>query len=52
MNDELIVYRHREGSITSTSSSKNIKDFLESMSVFENYIELHTPEIFTNKHSR
>jgi hypothetical protein len=46
IDDVLVLYRLRTGSITMTASIKNIEDLTKSWSVFYDFIEKHTPEIF------
>ncbi|MBR6098504.1 glycosyltransferase family 2 protein [bacterium] len=47
MNDILLLYRIRPDSITNTYSIENIKNLLDSLSVFENFVESKIPEIFS-----
>ena len=46
MDDVLVFYRCRTGSITSTESVKKVQENFNSWSVFENFIITHTPELF------
>ena len=46
LNSPLLFYKTHDGSISTTRTVKNTKDLLDSWSVFENYVETHTPEIF------
>ena len=45
----LYMYRKRPGSICGTKTSKNITDYFNSRSRFEQFIEDNIPEIFTEK---
>ena len=45
----LVLYRKREESITTTNTIKNIRDFWDSWTVFKNFIEIHTPDIFDSE---
>ena len=46
MNEPLVLYRIRPGSINFDHSVKNTRDLLDSWSVFENFVEKNTPELF------
>ena len=46
----LYMYRKRPGSICGTKTSKNITDYFNSRSRFEQFIEENIPEIFTEEH--
>ena len=49
MDDVLVKYRSRAGSISGTMSLKNFKDLLEAWSIVEDFVEINTPEIFDIK---
>ena len=52
MNDILLLYRIRSNSITNKHSIRNIKDLLDSLSIFENFVESKIPEIFSKEQLR
>ena len=47
LDEVLVLHRKRPGSITATFSMNNTEDILLASSHFANYVEEHTPELFT-----
>ena len=46
MDDILVLYRQRSGSITKTGTIENIEDYIEAYYVYINFAEKNMPEIF------
>ena len=47
LNQTLYLYRKRSGSISTTHSQKNTRDRILAHTHFYEYVEAHTPELFT-----
>ena len=49
LDDSLVFYRKRPGSITATCSLQNIRDLNVAFSHLETFVKKHTPELFSSE---